>query len=129
MHGQPSCGLCSDGTHVLQLLPAVEARDCSSYLTLGCCTLALHLEPRNHPTQVSVVSEAHSLITDSARLDALFRDGYQFESAAAQVLIVEALSVMYLLLQAQAHGLPIVDKKGRKTELSGNISSGEQSHF
>jgi hypothetical protein len=86
--------------------------------------MALHFEPRDHPTQVSVVTEAHQLLTDSARLEHLFNDGYKFEAAAAQALVIEAMSTMYLLLHHQALGRPILDEKGRNTELSAKATFG-----
>lgn len=87
--------------------------------------MALHLEPRSHPTQVSVVTDAHELLTDSIRLDQLFEQGYKFEAAAAQALVVEALSAMYLLLHHQAYDRPILDKNGRAIEPTGQMTFGK----
>ena len=62
---------------------------------------------------ISILDEKDILLTDTNRQKSLFSDGYKYESCSAQALMVETLCSMYLGLQHQAYGMPILDKKGK----------------
>lgn len=86
--------------------------------------MVIAFDPDAGSEHVAVVDDAHELFTDSARLERLFREGCQFEAAAAQALIVEALCTMYLLLRSQGYRIKIVDDRGRPAQLSGKLTFG-----
>lgn len=86
--------------------------------------MVIALDPGAGSEHVAVVDDAHKLFTDSARLERLFGEGCQFEAAAAQALVVEALCTMYLLLRSQAYRIEIVDGRGRPARLGGKLTFG-----
>lgn len=86
--------------------------------------MVIAFDPNAGSEHVAVVDDARKLFTDSVRLERLFGEGCQFEAAATQALIVEALCTMYLLLRSQAYRIKIVDDRGRPAQLGGKLTFG-----
>ncbi len=73
---------------------------------------------------ISILDEKDILLTDTDRQKSLFSDGYKYESCSAQALMVETLCSMYMGLQHQAYGMPILDKKGKDVGIEGKATFG-----
>ena len=73
---------------------------------------------------ISIFDEQDNLLTDSHRQKKLFSDGYKYEACSAQALMVETICSMYMGLQHQAYGLPILDKKGKDVGIEGKATFG-----
>jgi hypothetical protein len=73
---------------------------------------------------ISILDEQDNLLTDTDRQKNLFGDGYRYEACSAQALMVETLCSMYMGLQHQAYGMPMLDMKGRNVGIEGKATFG-----
>jgi len=73
---------------------------------------------------VSIFDGADTLLTDSYRQDALFEDGYIYEACSSQALMIETLCSMYMGLQYQAYGIPMLDKRGKNVGIEPKATFG-----